>query len=396
AVEYTLPATVTPTVAIDRNGRLGYKPDWSDGSTTWSPQGTAGLMFPNSKDEYAPAIKWQYDRLCGPEGDQHWDTDRAGGMYSILYYPEDTEAQDPADVWGLNYVDPAHGMVMFRNAYQDSDDVVAMHNAKQRRPWQTHAGPDLNSFRVIGLNTVWVTGDGRYYTNADPRGQTAMFPADPETWDYHDSSTGELVDHFFAPDGSGYSVIDGSSVGTEDHRRRFIADYNEATGAEAVFIVADTSSNGEFWRLSTGGMNNVATSDDGFEISSPDGHKLIATILHAGEDGEGYYVSTDTWERHWEFNYEGEVFDSNKCIDLKAVEGDLLVVLSLVREGQSAPTVSSEGDGVFRTVNVGDQTYWISSDGIEIEHVVPEPATMTMLSISAGLLLIHRRRRGDG
>lgn len=397
AVKYTLPATVTPTVAIDRDGRLGYKPDWSDGSTTWGPQGAAGLMFANSKGEYIPALKWQYDRLCGADGDQHWDTDRAGGMYSILYYPEDVDAENPADVWGLGYVDPAHGMVMFRNDYQDSDDVVAMHNAKQRRPAQTHAGPDLNSFRIIGLNTVWVTGDGRYYTNADARGQTALFPDDPETWDYRDGSLGELVDYFHAPDGSGYSVIDGSSVGTTDHRRRFIADYNEATGAEAVFVVADTSSDGEYWRLSTGGMNTVSTNDEGFVITSPDGHRLIATVLYAEMEDVWWFepvgavqVSTSTWDRHWDFPYEGESYETNTCIDLKAFEGDVLVVMTMVRDGEDAPLVSSEGGGVFRTIHVGDQTYWITPDGIEFENVIPEPATVTLLVMGTAGLLTRR------
>ncbi|MGC9454894.1 MAG: hypothetical protein ACP5HU_08500 [Phycisphaerae bacterium] len=399
AVKYTLPSTVTPTLAIDRGDRLGYKPDWSDGSTTWSPQGTAGLMFPNSRDDYVPALKWQYDRLCGAEGDRHWDTDRAGGIYSILYYPDDVEAKNPADVWGLNYVDPVHGMVMYRNAYRDADDVVAMHNAKQRRPSQTHAGPDLNSFRIIGLNTVWVTGDGRYYTDADPRGQTALFPDDPDTWDYHDGTLGELVDYSFASDGSGYSIIDGSSVGTTDHRRRFIADYNEATGAEAVFVVADTSSNGEYWRLSTGGMNTVTTNDDGFVITSPDGHKLIATVLYAGMEDVSWFepvgavqVSTSTWSRHWDFPYEGETYDTNTCIDLEAFEGDVLVVMTLVRDGEDAPIVSSEGGGIFRTIHVGDQTYRLTPDGIEIQHMVPEPVSMALLSVGAFGLLAHRQR----
>jgi eukaryotic-like serine/threonine-protein kinase len=55
------------------------------------------------------------------------------------------------------------------------------------------------------------------------------------------------------PDGGGHVVaeIAANNVGTANQKRRFVADFGKASGADAVYVVCDTSDNGNFWQLCT-------------------------------------------------------------------------------------------------------------------------------------------------
>ncbi len=376
---YTTWTAFVATVPMERlDGRLGAAPDFSDDGNGVPGRGLPGLAFSHAPAELLPRLKWQYDRIWGAQGDGSYDTDDGAGLWSYLYYPEAVVAQNPADVWGLHYLDEHFAMVMFRDRYQDENDLVTMHSARWRNAngvlENTHWGPDVNGIRIVGLNSYWATS-GR--NNAE--NQTSVMPIAPESIGHinPDRQTGSVgfgnLDEYYlhSDDGSGYSVVSGTDMGssespvpegTVNHVRRFAVDYSELSGARAVFVVADRSDNGSYWRWNTGGMNTVTLDPPGgtFTITSPDGHQLIGYVLH----GDGSTLRQGVASRNRPLELDGVVWTHNDWVDFQSADGDFLVLMQMVEAGQSPATWSAAGSGMSRTIRIGEQVFHVETDRV--------------------------------
>lgn len=336
---------------------LGLHPDFSDDNPNFLGEGSHGLSFYYAPDGYKAGLRWMYDRIGGAFGDQTWDNYRHGTIYSILYYPEDIPAENPENVWGLYYEDERHGMVLFRDRYQDANDLVTQFNAKQLRPSNTHAGADLNGFRIFGLGSAWATGSGR---TGRMGGQSTVFKSDPGSAS-GDSSTGQLLSYFYNGDGSGYADIAGSSTGVSGHVRRLITDYSGASGARGVWVIADRTEDGTLWRMNTPGMNTVSTRLNGFTITAPNGNRMEATILHP----TGKVPSTGSFTRGSDFRFDSSVYQNNNYVQFDTGDGEFLVVLTVTESGNTAPTVTTlGGHGLDQHFTVGPETFAMEGRGL--------------------------------
>lgn len=165
AMDYTLWTVYAAAAQMERESGIGLHPDFSDDNANLNPQGSLGLAFFFSPEELHPGFVYWYDRIVGENGDQSWDNERAGTMYSILFHPGDT--LDPVnpmkiDAWLQGFLDDhGNGFYTFRNDYSDSDDRIAQIYGKFRGA-KGHNGPDALSFRIMGLDTPWAVGGGRY------------------------------------------------------------------------------------------------------------------------------------------------------------------------------------------------------------------------------------------
>ncbi len=356
----TLATPARVSVPIPRPGGWGLHPDFSDDNPWWGPEGSMGVSFTTVPDSYLGAMRWTYDRFFGSDGDQTYDSDRAGVLWSLLYYPEHVEAENPAEVWGKTAADPVLGMAAFRNRYRDADDFVAQIHGKHYAPKHTHRASDLNSLRIWGLGEPWTTGSGR---KGDPRGQTTVFRYDPGVYDDRDTGAlGQLVDwEFHETTGDGWAKVSGSSTLVSDHTRRLVVDYSGLSGAAGLFVVADESLNGRWWRLNTPEFNDIDLTDDGFVITAPDGDRMVATILH----GDPSSLRTGRFERGSSFGYGEIAYDENVWVDFQSTDGRFLVVLAVLPAGQDAPEITADGSGIFRTIHAGQQ--WIQLDPDQID-----------------------------
>jgi hypothetical protein len=362
-VRKTLWTTLVGTVAIENfGGRVGLRADLADDHPAWGGGGCAGLAFHYVPEEYVPAVRWMYDYLCGQRGDGTWDARGGGSLYSILYYPADVEPKNPAEVVGLNYVDASHGLVLFRNRFEDENDIVALVNAAGRRPRGCHAGPDTNTFRILGLGGAWAVGGGR---TGCPEGQTNLFPAAPGR--RAPGGLGELVEHHFGDDGSGRCVTVGSCMGVKDHRRVFAADFSGDGGAPAVFVDAETSANGRLWRLNTPGCNRIETDAEAgrFTIRSPVGSSLACAVIVpesvAFRTGRRVRGNSVKQAHNPGYLYRGKQYYHNRWVEFDC-DGDVLVVMTLQRG--EPPEVRGEGAARNATLRVGEQTVRVNGGDV--------------------------------
>ncbi len=329
ATTKTLWTCFVGTVNIRDTNGCGLRADLSDDHPRYSGRGTAGLAFWYTPEAQLPALRWMYDYLPGERGDRTFDTDDGGGIYSLLFYRDDIQPRNPADVSGLTFTDPSHGIAIFRNRYKDEHDIVALVNAHARQPAGCHGGSDTNTFRILGLGGAFVTGSGR---TRDPRGQTNLFPDTPS--EEADSGLGQLVESRFDEDGSGMAVTTGSCMGVDGHKRTFIADYSGQCGAPALFVNSDTSENGKVWRLNTPEFNEIDIRGNQFTLRSPNGASMQATVIYP----KSVTFRTGRFKRGGGvgYPYRGTAYMENKWIEFDC-PGQACVVMTL-QEGE-APTV---------------------------------------------------------
>ncbi len=349
-------ATYAGTINIPRVDGVGLRSDLSDDHPVWSGEGTAGLGFWYAPASQIAGMRFMYDYLCGPNGDKSWDSKAHGGLYSILYYPVDTPAKNPAEVegLGLNYTDKSAGIAIFRNAFKDENDIVALVNGHGRQPVGCHGGPDTDTFRILGLGGCWAVGSGR---TADSAGQTNLFAGKPPAKQPKgESNLGKLDSIDFAKDGGGVAVTSGSCVGVTNQRRVFAVDFSGKSGATAVFVSAETSDNGAIWRLNTPEFNEITSSGNNFTLKGPTGSTLIATVISPGK----VTFRTGTFERgggagHVGYPYRGTKYINNKWIEFDC-DKTVLIVMTLQPKGTDAPKVTGDGSATKASLKVGSQS----------------------------------------
>ena len=269
----TLHSLMTSTVNINNKGTRGMTADLSDDDMMFSTAGVLAMGFSLYPEEQHGALKWMHDYLIKPEDYNHYTDETL--FYSILYYPEETESQNPAELGWLTYHDPDQGIVIHRNRFQDENDMVTTYNAKQTCI-RGHAGPDTNTFRVVGLGVPWVIGGGRTGLTA---GQSNLFPVVEETAERDEKNLGTLHQYQFDEEDS-YAVGSGNTVGTKAHQRVMFTSFDEKTHAEAVVIIADQSANGRRWRINTPEFNQFEEHQNGYLLTAPNGSSMRVTFLN--------------------------------------------------------------------------------------------------------------------
>jgi len=370
------------TTALDIYGSGGVKTDWSDDNAHALGEGIYGLAFYFADAALRPGIKHAYDRLMGtlsPNGPR-WDGVRHGAFWSILFYPEEILPQDPTEIWDWHRASDDSGgigLFSFRNAYQDSDDILVQFKAKLRNLTEAHDGPDGLGFRVIGLGDSFVIGGGREPAFGE-QNQATVYPVSPNTDITTNRNTGTLVGTpLIRPDGGGHVIASmaTSNVGTTAHKRWLVTDYDKAaTGADAVIIVADTTSNGVYWQLPTFLNNTITTSGNTFTITGSDGATLKGTILHPGGTpsitvgtkprGDGYGLTNGGTLATEDPVTNPRITDNRYLFIQHGGDGDFLVVMTLQKTGAHPAVSRTSGTVADAVVRVGNSSYALQSDTV--------------------------------
>ena len=340
------------------------RPDFGDDNPDAQGMGCFGFAFALCPPELIPGLKYWYERTVGSQGDKTFDDTGFGTISSILYYPADVAEKDPLTIpqWRNDFIDTAgNGMMTYRNQYKDSTDVVAQIYAKLRGN-MGHNGPDALSFRILGLDTIWATGGGRYGVQSNGqdtywRSMNTVYPVDPDTQLSTNGNSGHVVGTpVINPDGSGHCVlsISQNNVGTKNHTRRFLSSFD--TGADAAFLIGDTSDDGKFWQLATLSSNKITTSDNTFTITSPAGATMQGTVLYPAK----VEFKTGTRPRGSDAADEKD----NNFIHFSSDDGNYLVALTVQASGKTAPSVRSTGSYNSATVQIGSKSFQVKGDDI--------------------------------
>ncbi len=144
-----------------------------DGNGGFSHGGWFSQGFGTIPDETQPALLWLYNHFAAAADQQRCDTlnypHRA--IFALLNWPMGVAEKNPAEVLGHTSVDRIHGWYVFRNRWQDADDVVvSLWLGSGPQGNISTGGPDL---------LVWGMGE-RIRLAGLPRCQTTYYRAEPD------------------------------------------------------------------------------------------------------------------------------------------------------------------------------------------------------------------------
>jgi hypothetical protein len=381
--------------AVPAVSLIGSHPEFADEQNHTMGEGTYGLAFHYLPAELKPGYLWMYNRMRGAQGDNSWDNERAGGIYSILWHPGTTiTEQNPMDIpaWRNLFKDlTGNGHNIFRNRYQDENDIVAALNLRLRLGGGNgHWGADTQVFRISGMGLPFAVGGGGGGGANNDRNQNTLYPVDPATGTLttvsaaHSAPVTTAHTPLFNSDGSGALVAKSttSALSVTNHTRRWLADFSAASGAAGVFVCADTSDNGTWWQYSTvDTVCSISTSGNSFTVSGPTG-SLKATIVHPASAT----FAQGTLTRTNKYFYHGSQLTANRYINVRSADGDFLVVMTIQPTGAAHPTVTSlAGSAVTdRTLAIGGLQVAIAGDDIRtLGTVANNPPTISAAANAA-------------
>ncbi len=342
-------------------GRI--RPDFGDDNPGTGLEGTGGQSFWWAPPELHPGLAWEYDRTVGARGDQSYDHLRGGTIWSVLHHPGNAvPPKDPLSLqaWRDGFVDlGGNGYMTYRSAYKDQTDSIAQIYLKFRGN-KGHNGPDALSFRILGQDTAWAVGGGRWGEYA--KAMNTVYPFEPGRTGKTSGESGQVVGTpVLLPTGDGHVVarIGTNNVGTGNHKRWFLSDFTRS-GAAAAYVIGDTTSNGTHWQLCTYGKNKITHQGNTFLITTPQGATMQGTVLHPARP------AFNVTQRKRGSNFGAETH--NQAITVSGGDGNFLVVLTAVNGGTQHPAAQLAGTWgatPAAAVRVGGLNLRIEGDAIQ-------------------------------
>ncbi len=351
----TMHALATSTVSIRYGNVKGITADLSDDDPMFNNHVFTYSQALYSNDQ-TPYIRWMHEYLLNTGNN---DGLRGSSFYSIAYNRDDIEAHNPAEAGWLNYVDTMQGVIVFRNKFKDENDVVATFTTTSKLA-HGHQGPDNLTFRILGLDNIWVVGAGR---TGQVAGQTNLFPAGNIQNMSHNPREGELIEFGFEKNGSGYANGAGSCLGVIDHTRFFRADYSEESDAIAVFIITDKSLNGRSWRVNTPEFNRVKINSTGYDLIAPNKSSMRFTFFETDIAtttpviGKVRYGG-NTIDHNMGVCYKDSCYKYNRYIDI-ACKGNIIAIATMQEAGKEQPNVAF--DVARKTITVGRKEFLLKN-----------------------------------
>ena len=131
-------------------------------------EGWSSLLLNLVSDKELSYYQWFYDRHMGrmaPGTEQEkYDAERAGTIWSILYYPIDSEGVDPTGVFDAGIRD-SNGYFFFRNRWRDENDILFSIMADEHHHSHAWDQPEAFAINLMAHNTRYVGGPSKEREN---------------------------------------------------------------------------------------------------------------------------------------------------------------------------------------------------------------------------------------
>ena len=323
--------------------------------------------------------------------------DDVSAAFMFANYPLDLKEANPARVMPRVAVDKERGGYVFRNRWQDRNDIVVTLFLNSNEPGGSWSTDESADFRIAGLGEEWaIQGWGyahgagrrpkrRLYMNVLQLSEKAAGREVVATYvkDYEDGSgvVSMNMDRVYAGRGGGRrpKPVDIGIRGM----RSFAVDYSGMSGAPCLVAVVDSVSGTKgknFWQMCTEGpqRHRIATRPDGFRISSPSGASLNGTVaaprsprVEAGRFKTGHEANYNYYQNHFEVHFQRQHVD---------VRGGEFFFVVMTLQPDRPPRVHYTGEGPATAAFAGERI--VRFDG---EKIVFESAARGWRHDGAGL-----------
>ncbi|MCC5789612.1 MAG: hypothetical protein JJT75_08250 [Opitutales bacterium] len=324
-------------------------------------------------------------------------------VYAFLHAPLEMEPQHPSEVLPNSWHDPVSGDFIFRNGWENEQDVVLQMTAQES---YNRGGPETSgSFALRGLGHHWTADQVVSMTSMAPRNEHPVVQTDnPHQFR---AGRGFVLDAQTYADGSGVVRMDLSksyrSMADEEQARRhtrdntgllyssaladdgdkvsavrtILTDYRGAAGVPAVVIILDQLEgvDNHFWSwplsidLETRGNSPGTTSPiERIEIEKPDHVNLFENGFHL-RHGDKQLTTRFISDENLDVSLVGlqnlrHIVHSRAQLrtrNLITVEGtDTYLAVMTLGEGD-APEIETERNGDTLHIKIGDAVYLLEN-----------------------------------
>lgn len=127
-------------------------------------EGWASLQLNLAPETELPYLTWWYDRHMGKFApgslQDKFDSDRAGTIWSVLYYPVGLTPKDPTGIYPAGIADD-HGYYYFRNRWKDENDILFSIMADEHHHGHAWDQPEVFALNLMAYNTRFVGGPSK-------------------------------------------------------------------------------------------------------------------------------------------------------------------------------------------------------------------------------------------
>lgn len=289
-----------------------------------------------------PGILWLFDQNLGQGNQSFGIYNPHEAVFTFVGYPQNIKPENPDKAYDRVLVDAQKGFYVFRNHWQNQDDIVASIYLKQEPLGGSWSFPDVGSFRIWGLGEHWAKA-GISESNWNNENVVIM----PHTRPWRSS---QVVDFQSSSDGSGIVSLatDKITVNNQDSQvqtallRSFGVDYSGASGSPGLFVIVDQFLGNIFaqpfrektWIMHTEGKVNIR--DQEFLIRGKNGATL-----------KGIFITPEPVKITYQKNELGG--------QIRATGGNNFFVIMTIQKEQ-VPEFKVTGSGLESTVQIGKQT----------------------------------------
>ncbi len=315
------------------------------GGGGFDPEGFSSFVLDYVSPDLQPYYQYFYDHhrgLANPAADDDkFDHRRAGTVWSVLYYPTETEALDPNGVLPRAIQDSEKGSYLFRNRWQDANDIlIALMGdfTYHRRSWDQ---PEAFGLELYAYDTHYFSGPTRergaqYYSKLIVDGQ-AGGRADLGAADF-----------FEVRETGGYAIVDGGSayrrLGVDQAKRHLLVDFSDHEDSAIISTfdqLVAAESHIYTWQANLGGVVN-----DGDISITTDQEGDTKTFLLEGNN--------NSYLKGWVLNPTDATLRADDPLQIETI-GDTanILIVMLVSIG-NPPVAEIHGTGLSTILRVGN------------------------------------------
>ena len=377
------------TIAL-RNQRNSLQFGVADGTYTYN--GLMPYIF-NSTDNtnIKAALRWLYDRSMGMNSSSP-AYDGKDKSAALLYYPYEIPAQQPSVVFPRStsmLIDNVDGFYVFRNRYQDHNDVLIALMSRNRR----HGGWNANetfALSIISHDTTWARMPGKefHYYNLTRRFSTPLVDGWPREPPRGKRGAYTRAVKAFAGQGGGYVSIDASiNFAITLAQRDILVDMISRGSIDTIIGIhdqfLDTSSHSWYWQLSPDpAETNITLGNE----------NNLSTFLITGRNG--------SWLKGWLYNDRDATYNNTKealRIIKYGFNANFKIVMALGMGTEPFATRTTSGLTVadacinFDTLSQGLQVLFHLALSVSVvSSTISSLSARQRPSLSQSLLLIYR------
>jgi Ca2+-binding RTX toxin-like protein len=340
------------------------------GGPGFDAEGLTSFLLDYTAPAQRPYYQYFYDRyrgLANPAANsQKFDHRRAGSVWSVLYYPTTTTGVDPSGVLPAAIQDSEKGGYLFRNRWQDANDVLVSLMGDFERHRYGWDQPEAFGIGLHAYGTQYFGGPiketgAQHFSKLLVDGKVGS----PQL-------TG-AADFFEARSAGGYAIVDGGAVyrglGIDQAKRHMLVDFSGNVGSALLSTMdrlSDVENHIYTWQA------NLGTSLDNGGITATSAQEgNLQTFLLTGKQ--------NSYLKGWILNPSNVIIRAGDPLQIETTGSTTNIWVVMVVGTGTPPMANVSGSGLNSKLLLGNaQVYFdVAKNRIVSEQIVNPLLTVT-------------------